>query len=197
VLGAAALGSALTAPLFRTPYVAAARPALYALGLIGVAGGATVAGIFRHGWLGAGLGAMVLLAAIGLGAGSYIRLEAEPLRSYATLARTVEERAPDATLICYPRYVQALPFYTRRRVILVGAPTELAFGQTHAADGERYFFRSEDDVLRLWNKPGPVVLVIDERELNRLRDRLGEFTVIGSEWHKRAILKASEPRYAS
>jgi hypothetical protein len=109
----------------------------------------------------------------------------------------VQARAPDATLICYPRYVQALPFYTRRRVILVGAPTELAFGQTHADDGSRYFFRSEDDVLRLWNMPGPVVLVIDERELNKLRERLGEFTVIGSEWRKRAILKASEPSYAS
>jgi len=42
-----------------------------------------------------------------------------------------------------------------------------------------------------------VVLVIDERELKKLRKRLGEFTVIGSEWHKRAILKAREPRYAS
>jgi hypothetical protein len=82
-------------------------------------------------------------------------------------------------------------------VILVGAPTELAFGEMHAADGGRYFFRSEDDLLRLWNLPGPVVLVIDERELNKLRERLGEFTVIGSEWRKRAILKASEPRYAS
>ncbi|HVA41011.1 MAG TPA: glycosyltransferase family 39 protein [Candidatus Binataceae bacterium] len=197
VLGAAMLAVAMTAPLFSSPYVVAARPALYALGLIGVAGGALVAEIFRHWRLEAGLAAMVLVTAIALGAGSYVRLEAEPLRSYAALARAVQARAPDATLICYPRYVQGLPFYTRRRVILVGAPTELAFGQTHAADGSRYFFRSEDDVLRLWNMPGPVVLVIDERELNKLRDRLGGFTVIGSEWRKRAILKASEPRYAS
>lgn len=197
VLGAATLAVAMTAPLFSSPYVAAAQPALYALGLIGAAGGALVAEIFRHWRLEAGLTALVLVAAIALGAGSYVRLEAEPLRSYAALARTVQARAPDATLICYPRYVQALPFYTRHRVILVGAPTELAFGQTHAADSSRYFFRSEDDVLRLWNMPGPVVLVIDERELNRLRERLGEFTVIGSEWRKRAILKASEPSYAS
>jgi hypothetical protein len=137
------------------------------------------------------------VSAIALGAGSYVRLEAEPLRSYAALARMVEKRAPDATLICYPRYVQALPFYTRRRVILVGAPTELTFGKTHAADAGRYFFSSEGDVVRLWNMPGQVVLVIDERELNKLRERLGEFTVIGSEWRKRAILKASEPHYAS
>jgi 4-amino-4-deoxy-L-arabinose transferase-like glycosyltransferase len=197
LLGVAMLVAAMTAPLFSSPYVVAARPALYALGLVGAAGGALVAEIFRHWRVDAGLAAMVLVTAIALGAGSYVRLEAEPLRSYAALARTVQARAPDATLICYPRYVQALPFYTRRRVILVGAPTELAFGQTHAADGSRYFFRTEDDVLRLWNLPRPVVLVIDERELNKLRERLGEFTVIGSEWRKRAILKAREPSYAS
>jgi 4-amino-4-deoxy-L-arabinose transferase-like glycosyltransferase len=197
LLGIAMLVAAMTAPLFSSPYVVAARPALYALGLIGAAGGALVAEVFRHWRLDAGLAAMVLVSAIALGAGSYVRLEAEPLRSYAALARMVEKRAPDATLICYPRYVQALPFYTRRRVILVGAPTELTFGKTHAADAGRYFFSSEGDVVRLWNMPGPVVLVIDERELNKLRERLGEFTVIGSEWRKRAILKASEPHYAS
>ena len=197
LLGVAMLVVAMTAPLFSSPYVVATRPALYALGLIGAAGGALVAEIFRHWRFDAGLAAMVLVTAIALGAGSYVRLEAEPLRSYAALARTVEARAPEATLICYPRYVQALPFYTRRRVILVGAPTELAFGQTHAADASRYFYRTEADVIRLWNLPGPVVLVIDERELNKLRERLGEFTVIGSEWRKRAILKAHEPSYAS
>ena len=117
--------AAMTAPLFSSPYVVATRPALYALGLIGAAGGALVAEIFRHWRFDAGLAAMVLVTAVALGAGSYVRLEAEPLRSYAALARTVQARAPDATLICYPRYVQALPFYTRRRVILVGAPTEL------------------------------------------------------------------------
>ncbi len=197
LLGMAMLATAMTAPLFSSPYVMATRPALYALGLIGAAGGSLVAEVFRHWRIDAGLAAMVLVTAMALGAGSYVRLEAEPLRSYAALARAVQERAPEATLICYPRYVQGLPFYTRRRVILVGAPTELAFGETHAADRSRYFFRSEDDVLRLWNMPGPMVLVIDQRELNQLRSRLGKFTVIGSEWRKRAILKTPEPRYAS
>jgi 4-amino-4-deoxy-L-arabinose transferase-like glycosyltransferase len=197
LLGAAMLVVAMTAPLFRSPYAVATRPALYALGLIGVGGGALVGEMFRHWRLDAGLAAMVLVTALALGAGTYVRLEAEPLRSYAALSRMVEKRAPDATLICYPRYVQALPFYTHRRTILVGAPTELAFGERHAADGNRYFFRSENDVLRLWNMPGPVVLVIDERELKKLRSRLGGYIVIGSEWRKRAILKAREPRYAS
>ena len=197
LLGAAMIAVAMTAPLFSSPYVVATRPAMYAIGLIGLAGGLLAAESFRHWRIDAGLATIVATAALALGAGTYARLEAEPMRSYAALAREVAARAPEATLICYPRYVQALPFYTERRAILVGAPTELAFGETRAADAERFFFRSEADVLRLWNMPGPVVLVIDQRELDRLRDRLGEFTMIGSEWHKRAILKAGEPRYAS
>lgn len=197
MLGAGMLAVAMAAPLFSSPYVAVTRPALYALGIIGVAGGALAAELFRHWRLEAGLAAMVLAAAIGLGAGSYVRLEAEPLRSYTALGREIAARAPGATLICYPRYVQSLPFYTHRRVILVGPPTELAFGEAHSADARHYFFHSQDEVLRLWNMPGPVVLVIDEKELRQLRGRLGKFTVIGGEWHKRAILKARERRYAS
>ncbi len=197
LLGAAMIAVAMIAPLFSSPYVVATRPAMYAIGLIGLAGGLLAAESFRHWRIDAGLATIVATAALALGAGTYARLGAEFLRSYAVLAREVAARAPEATLVCYPRYVQALPFYTRRRTILVGAPTELAFGEMHAADADRFFFRSENDVLRLWNMPGPVVLVIDQHELDRLRDRLGEFTVIGSEWHKRAILKAGEPRYAS
>lgn len=197
LLGMAMLGAAMAAPLFSTPYLAAARPALYVLGLIGAGGGVLIAEIFRHWRMDAGFAAIAVMAALALGAGTYVRLDVESLRSYAALAREVESRAPDATLICYPRYVQALPFYTRRRVILVGAPTELEFGRAHAVDRSRFFFSSENDLLRLWNMPGPVVLVIDQRELKKIHERLGEFIVIGSEWHKRAILKAKEPRYAS
>src|SRR6185437_12412998 len=67
--------------------------------------------------------ACVILILIDLG-----RVRAEPVRSYATLARTIAQRAPEATLICYPRYIQSLPFYCRRRVILIGPETELAYG---------------------------------------------------------------------
>ena len=82
-------------------------------------------------------------------------------------------------------------------LVRTAVPPDHVVADSHAADGGSYFFHTQDDVLRLWNMPGAVVLVIDERELNQLRERLGEFSVIGSEWHKRAILKAREARYAS
>ena len=43
--------------------------------------------------------------------GSYGASAAEPLRSYARVAPDDRRRAPGARIICYPRYVQALPFY--------------------------------------------------------------------------------------
>lgn len=202
LLGAGAVAVAAMTPIFKNPYLLRTQPTLYAVGIIGIIGGALAGELFHRARVREGLVAMVMVTAIALCVGSYGRLEAEPLRSYATLAREVAVRAPDATLICYPRYVQALPFYTRRRVILVGAKSELAFGAAHSAGADHYFFHSEADLLRLWNRPGPVVLVTDKRELRRLRPHLGGYVVIGAEYRKRAILKVTrrkvtEPRYAS
>jgi 4-amino-4-deoxy-L-arabinose transferase-like glycosyltransferase len=201
LLGTGATVVAMLTPLFKNPYLARTQPTLYALGIIGIIGGALVGELFRRVRVEAGLAAMVLVTAVALCAGSYARLEAEPLRSYATLSREVAARAPNATLICYPRYVQGLPFYTHHRVILVGPKSELAFGAAHSAGASHYFFSSEADLLRLWKKPGPVVLVTDKRDLHRLRPYLGAYVVIGAELRKRAILKVTrkvtEPRYAS
>jgi 4-amino-4-deoxy-L-arabinose transferase-like glycosyltransferase len=190
LLGAAALGTALFARQFRTPYVMAAQPALYMLGAVVIIGGAVSLAAFRLRGSTAGMIVVITTLIGALWAGSYGRIEAEPLRSYAILAEQVAQRAPsDATLVCYRRYVQALPFYTRRRVILVGAKTELTFGAEHAEDADKYFFEGKPALLKLWNSTGPVVVVLDERDLGSLANQLGPFTVIGSEWHKRAILK--------
>ncbi|HVA83768.1 MAG TPA: glycosyltransferase family 39 protein [Candidatus Binataceae bacterium] len=188
-LGAAMLIVGTFARSFKSPYVLDTRSAIYALAIIGLIGGLAVVQAFRRWRMAGGFVAFTLVAAVGLGAGSYIRLEAEPLRSYASFAREIAARAPEATLVCYPHYVQALPFYTRRRVLLVGDPTELAFGEAHSRDAHDFFFRSEADALRLWNRPGPVVMVIDPKELRALRDRLGKFTVIATGLHKSGILK--------
>ena len=44
--------------------------------------------------------------------------------------------------------------------------------------------------MRLWNSPGAKVIVLDAPDLERLRGRLGDYKLIGSEFHKRAILKS-------
>ena len=115
---------------------------------------------------------------------SYGRILAEPTRSYAQLARDINLRAPNATLICFPRYIQSLPFYCRRRVILVGAKTELAFGADHAPDAAQFFFIKRPDLLRLWNEPRPTVLILDWPELAPLQASLGRYRIISMDSKK-------------
>ncbi len=192
LLGAGAIAAAASAGRFHSPYVIEVRPALYAVGAIMAVGGAVTLAAFMMRRTRAVLAAIVVAMAAALAAGTWARIEAEPLRCYAGLGRSLSERAPNATVICYHRYVQSLPFYTRRRVILVGPQSELRFGAERAPDAGDYFFKSDAELLRLWDEPGEKVLVIDEPDLGRLGARLGNFAIIGAEHQKRAILKRNE-----
>ncbi len=192
LLGAGVIIAAIEAASFRTPYPMLVQSELFAIGGILVFGGAMTTIAFSARLTGAGLSLIVITLAGALCAGTWARLAAEPMRSYASLSRAVAERAPNARIICYHRYVQGLPFYTRRRVILVGPLSELRFGAERAADAKDYFFKSDADLLRLWNRPGDTVLVIDAGDLARLKDRLGNFTLLAVEHTKRAIVNHGE-----
>ncbi len=188
IAGAATIMVALDASSFTRPGPMTVHLALYVGGAVAVVGGVIcfVAFWLRH--LFAGLLALVVTATVTLMVISYGRILAEPLRSYATFARAVERRAPDAVLICYPRYIQSLPFYGRRRVVLVGAKTELAYGAEHAPDAAQYFFSRRADLLRLWNSPRPTVLVVDWTALAPLQQSLGSYRVIAMDAKKVAIM---------
>ncbi|MGH7841946.1 MAG: hypothetical protein ACREQT_10555, partial [Candidatus Binataceae bacterium] len=92
-----------------------------------------------------------------------------------------------ARLICYPRYIQSLPFYARRRVILIGAKTELAYGAAHSPDAAQFFFTRRADLLRLWNQPTPTVLIVDRAAFTPLASSLGPYTVIAADARKIAV----------
>src|SRR5215472_9849797 len=192
ILGAVAIAAGIFAARFTSPYPIYMQPALLGVGAVLVVGGAIVTALFLGRRNGAGIAALILTMAFALMGASWARIEAEPLRSYAALAREIARRAPDAKVICYHRYVQALPFYTRRRVVLVGARTELGFGSRLAPEANEYFLRNDADLLRLWQTAGEKVLVLDESDLTRLSEQLGTFSVIGGEFHKRAIEKSGE-----
>jgi len=189
LLGAGVIAAAIAAPQFRTAYVMAARPAMYAIGAILVAGGAATASMFVARRNAAGLGALVVTVALALIAGGWARLETEPMRSYAGLSRAIDEAAPDAAIICYHRYVQSLPFYNRRRVVLVGGRTELDFGARLDPDAPQWFLNRDEQMYRRWDQPGRVVIVLDADDLARMKERLGDFDVIASEGKKRAIIR--------
>jgi len=175
------------APRFHSSNPMLVRPALYAAGVI-LAGGGVIssAGFFLRRAL-FGLGAFGLTAAALIIAISYGRIMAEPARSYAALARLIQQRAPRAALVCYPRYIQSLPFYCRRRVILVGARTELDYGAKHSPGASGYFFNDREDLLRLWNQTPDVVLVIDRSVFASIEPILGPFVTIASDTKKLAL----------
>jgi hypothetical protein len=192
LFGAGIIFAAMKAASFRTPYPMLVQPELFAIGGILLFGGAMVTVAFSARVTGAGLSLIVITLAGALCAATWARIAAEPLRSYASLSRQIAERAPGAQIICYHRYVQGLAFYTRRRIILVGPLTELRFGAEHASDAGDYFFTSDSDLMRLWHRPGDIVLVLDAGDLARLKDRLGSFTLLAVEHTKRAIINHGE-----
>jgi hypothetical protein len=71
----------------------------------------------------------------------------------------------------YQTYRQGLPFYTKRRYILVNEVGELAFGAERAADRER-FFLDDAAFLALWNSPARVFCV---GRSNNLQEFLRKF----------------------
>ncbi|HEY6395595.1 MAG TPA: phospholipid carrier-dependent glycosyltransferase [Candidatus Binataceae bacterium] len=191
VLGAGTIIAGLMAAQFRSPYLMIVRPALYGLGAILIVGGTITMTAFLMRKTATGIIAIALTAAAAILASTSVRLDAEPVRCFANLSKTVAARAPDATLICYHRYPQSLAFYTRRRVIVVGEKSELRFGAERAGDAAQYFFATDAELRQLWQRPGPIVLVLDESDLKRLASMLGNFRVIAAEGQKRAVMKIS------
>jgi len=189
LLGAGVFIAAMAAAQFRTQYVMAARPAMYAIGAILIAGGAATTSMFATRRTATGLGAIVVTLAFALIAGGSARREVEPMRSYAGLSRAIAVQAPDAAIICYHRYVQSLPFYNRRRIILVGGRTELDFGARLDPDAAEWFLNNDEQMFRRWEQPGHVVVVLDAGDLARMKESFGEFDVIATEGKKRAILR--------
>jgi len=189
LLGAGVIVAAIAAPQFRTPYVMIARPAMYAIGAILLTGGAVTMLMFVTRRTDAGLGAIVITLALALIAGGWARLETEPMRSYAALSRAIAEKAPDADIICYHRYVQSLPFYNRKRIVLLGGRTELDFGSRLDPEARYWFINNDDQMFRRWDRPGPIVVVLDAGDLARMKESFGDFDLIAAEGKKRAIIR--------
>jgi len=162
---------------------------MYAIGAILLAGGAITMLMFMTRRTAAGLGAIVITLAFALIAGGWARLEAEPMRSYAALSRAIAEKEPDADIISYHRYVQSLPFYNRKRIVLLGGRTELDFGSRLDPDARDWFMNNDDQMFRRWEQPGPLVVVLDAGDLARMKERFGDFDLIAAEGKKRAIIR--------
>lgn len=174
------------------PYLPLLFGTLVGIGALLLVVGIATTALFRRESYMAGLAVLTVGVAGAIMGGTYGRIAVEPVRPYSALCREIAARAPDATPICYHRYIQALPFYTHHRVILVGKDlTELRFGAERSPERDRYFLSTDRQLMKLWKDNPQALLVIDSPQLARLKARLGPYRVIASEGPKRAIMKAS------
>ena len=187
---------AAAASHFHNRDVTMLRGVIIAIGAIILVGGGAVSAAFVRGRAPAGLALAVVTVAAAILAGTYGRIKVESLHSFARLGRELALKAPAATLIDYHRYPQAIPFYTRRRVLVAGPfLSELGFGARHSPDFNRYFLYTDEALLNYWFRDPSAVLIIDEADLRHLAEKLGPVQVIASQGHKLAVTKlTSGPR---
>jgi 4-amino-4-deoxy-L-arabinose transferase-like glycosyltransferase len=96
----------------------------------------------------------------------------EVVPQYRALGMAIRQQAqPQDQVILYHHYVQGIPFYAERRVVVVGGRGELDFG-SHQGDQSAFFWNSDQSLLDAWQSPRRVFLVIDRLELDPLRPRL-------------------------
>jgi 4-amino-4-deoxy-L-arabinose transferase-like glycosyltransferase len=190
--GVAVIAVASRSDWFASPYVEMLQRTIYVAGTTVIICATISSVAFWRRCPETGLTFLVIGTAATLIIISYGRLTIESTRSYAALARSIARKAPSARLICYPRFMESLPFYCQRRVILVGAKTELTYGAQHSPDASDFFFQGRDDLLRLWNQYHDSVLVIDRGALPEIQGRLGSYQVIASDSKKLALIHATQ-----
>lgn len=91
---------------------------------------------------------------------------------YPALGLVIRQQArPQDQIILYNHYVQGIPFYTRRRAVVVGGHGELDFG-SHQGDQRAFFWEKDQALLEAWQSSRRIFLVINRRELDPLRPQL-------------------------
>lgn len=91
---------------------------------------------------------------------------------YTPLALAIREHAaPDDQIVLYRHYTQAIPFYTRRRVILVGAWGELDFGRRQS-NQSAFFWKDDELLFQAWRSGRRTFFVVNRSDLEVLRPNL-------------------------
>lgn len=90
-------------------------------------------------------------------------------RSFKELALTVKERARTGDgVFAFDVYMQDLPFYAKRRVILVGITNDLKLGSTQG--DQSAWFIDYPRFYELWDSKGPLFVVIEQSDLHTLQE---------------------------
>ncbi|MGD0947249.1 MAG: phospholipid carrier-dependent glycosyltransferase [Candidatus Binatia bacterium] len=164
-----ALGGAVAGAVLDQPEVAIIIPHVYAGSCVIALTACTALILLQRRSPQAGLAVLVLgvlvleMAAI---SGRGVRAH------YRHLGVTIDQEAgPQDLVILYNHYVQGVPFYARRRAVVVGGHGELDFG-SHQGNQGAYFWDNNEQLFQAWRSPRHVFLVINRLELEPLLPRL-------------------------
>ena len=166
----AALGvlkSPLAADLFRDPAAAAVHAHADALGVVIGLGVFVFVGIWgmRQSWI--CLGGIMMVQVLLLSTAASLSSVLDPYLSNRGLARVLVLRArtEDQVVgygISYDNMLQALPFYTHRRIAVFGDAGELSMGRDHSADASRWFVEESGGPEALGAMPAGTWVVTNE-----------------------------------
>jgi 4-amino-4-deoxy-L-arabinose transferase-like glycosyltransferase len=167
------------------------------LGVDGILIGAALAGggIAMY-WLGRAaarvpyaIGAIAITMLATVPPAARVREDASSISTYRNLARSVAPYlAGDCALASYRHYVQSLPFYTRRRETRVEYWGELSEVSPPSPGGSSFLIGSDARLRQVWSSGGCMILIVNDRDLNALADRLKPApVVIGCEGKKLAL----------
>ena len=81
-------------------------------------------------------------------------------------SKIVSSEGKDAIISCWGRYQQSLPFYTKRRVVLVGDRNELEMGSL-VGDNSKWFV-SYSEFEKLWNSSAKVMVLIRSDDIKSM-----------------------------
>jgi len=83
------------------------------------------------------------------------------------LGLIISERADKESVVSSFGLLQGLPFYTKRRVVVVGDPGEAEFGSSQGDNSA--WFMDQQRFVHLWDSPRQVFTVLSKGELAMLQ----------------------------
>ncbi len=132
----------------------------------------------------AGLAIMALLVGIFAPPTIYARMAKD--RSARELALLVKEKADKNAIVAVFDYEQGLPFYARRRVVVVGGRNELEFG-SRQGDQSAWFIEQEK-YAQLWAGPAQVFTLINLDELGHFEKNSNPPLILLGKSGRRALI---------
>jgi len=107
-------------------------------------------------------------------------------KSVKGLSQVISASAqPEDIVAQYGEYMQGIPFYTKRRTILVERMGELRFGAERAKDRGQYFLKNPE-FQRLWRSKERVFCVFKHDRMPFIRNQFPDFQLLY--WSEAGIL---------